>query len=72
MLVEQARCAAELFFQKPIPKEKGEAIYQRMRKDFSNLVIIDNMRLAERTANLSKENSFMTVFPKPWANKTAS
>ena len=64
MLLEQARCAAELFFQKPIPKEKGEAIYQRMRKDFSNLVIIDNMRLAERTANLSKRKFLYDSFPE--------
>ncbi|MEE0776395.1 MAG: shikimate dehydrogenase, partial [Bacillota bacterium] len=64
MLVEQARCAAELFQGHPIPPEKGEEVYRKMRADFSNLVIIDNMRLAERVAYVLKRKFLYDSFPE--------
>lgn len=46
MLTEQARAAAELFLNKKISPEKGEEVYEKMRRRFSNIVIVGNESVA--------------------------
>lgn len=40
MLVEQARCAAERFMHQSIPAERTDAIYNALRRDMQNIILI--------------------------------
>ncbi len=57
MLVMQAILAAERFFEKPIPKEKAESIYQELLRTKKNIVLIGMPGCGKTTVGkiLSKE-----------------
>lgn len=57
MLVMQAILAAEHFFEKPIPKEKAESIYQELLRTKKNIVLIGMPGCGKSTVGkiLSKE-----------------